>query len=121
MFNGRLDDLALFGRALSASEVAALATRTVAHFGGLTSSNAVTVRVLAPESTPRLSGPSVSDSGWSMAVSGPSGADYTIFASTNLTSWMPLETRASPAIPFQWSDPDADLFPKRFYRVQVGP
>jgi hypothetical protein len=81
----------------------------------------VRVSVLAPEAAPQLSRPGLSGSGCTLSVSGPSGADYTLFASTNLTTWTPLETRASSAVPFQWSDPEALLFPRRFYRVQVGP
>ena len=121
MFNGRLDDLALFSRALGAAEVSVLAARTVAHAGGLTASNAVTVRVLAPAEAPQMSAAGVAGGAWSMTVSGPAGADYTILASTNLTTWAPLQTLLLPALPFLWSDPDAANYPVRFYRVEVHP
>ncbi len=121
MFNGNLDDLALFSRALSPAEVATLATRDVDHFGGLTASNAVTVRVIAPQSVPFVTMPEVTPGVWSMTVSGPPGFGYTILASTNLTVWTPIETRAAPAVPFTWSDPDAADFPRRFYRVLLEP
>ena len=120
MFGGRLDDLALFSRTLSPSEVALLAARTVAHFSGLSASNTVTVSVLLPEAAPLLSAPSAKN-GWSMAVSGPAGATYTVFASTNLISWTPLETLVAPPVPFQWNDLDAANHPRRFYRILIGP
>jgi len=119
MFNGRLDDLVLFSRALASAEVATLATRTVGHFSGLTASNGVTVSVIAPTSVPAMSAPGLAGGAWHMTVTGPTGADYTIYASTNLTTWTPLEKRAAPAVPFQWNDLEATNFPKRFYRVRL--
>ncbi len=120
-FNGIVDELAVFSGALSSNEVATLATRSVGHFGGASATNSVAVRVLAPEQAPALATPSLSGGGWSMTVSGPPDLRYTVEASTNLTSWMPLETYASPALPFLWSDPAALLFPRRFYRVRLDP
>jgi hypothetical protein len=38
-----------------------------------------------------------------------------------LTTWQPIETRAAPTLPFTWSDPDAALYPRRFYRVRLEP
>jgi len=107
---------------LSASEAAALASRDVAHFCGLTASNTVTVRVIAPQSIPLMTAPAISPGVWHMTVSGPPGFGYTILASTNLTTWTPIETRAAPAaVPFGWSDPDSVNFPRRFYRVLLEP
>ena len=121
MFNGRLDDLALFSRALSASEAAALAARTVAHAGGLTAGNTVTVRVLAPGAAPLMSAAGGAGGAWSMTVSGPAGATFTVYASTNLVDWAAVDTFAAPAPPFQWSDPEAASHPVRFYRVEAHP
>ena len=121
LFNGRLDDLVLYARTLSSNEVAALATHTVGHFNGLSASNRVTVTVIAQASVPALSAPGLAGGAWRMTVTGPTGADYTVYASTNLTTWTPLDKRASPAIPFQWNDPEATNFPKRFYRVRLEP
>lgn len=121
-FNGVLDELAVFDAALSASEVAELAARSVAHFGGASATNTVTVRVLAPEAAPALNAAAHSAAdGWQMRVTGPAEFRYTVEASTNLTVWTPLETFASPALPFLWSDPDALRFSRRFYRVRVEP
>lgn len=121
MFNGRLDELALFARTLGAAEVSALATHTVDHAGGLSASNGVMVSVIAPEAAPLMSSAGVVNGGaWSMTVSGPADADYTVYASTNLTVWTPVKTLVSPAQPFLWSDPEAANYPKRFYRVRLG-
>lgn len=122
LFNGTLDELALFARALSDTEVATLVTQTVQHAGGLSAANRVTVRVLAPASLPQLSAASIDDgNGWRMTLNGPSDATYTVFASTNLTTWTPLDTLTAPALPHRWYDLDATNFPRRFYRVLLTP
>ncbi|MEK7781577.1 MAG: thrombospondin type 3 repeat-containing protein, partial [Verrucomicrobiota bacterium] len=58
---------------------------------------------------------------FNLAVSGDSGPDYTIQASTNLVNWSPLFTTNSPALPFNWSDPAAASFNQRYFRVLLGP
>lgn len=121
MFNGRLDDLALFGRALSAPDVSALASRTLSHACGLTASNAVAVRVLAPGAAPQMSAAGMSGGAWSMTVSGPDDVTFTVYASTNLSDWTAIDTLVAPAPPFLWSDPSSALLPRRFYRVEVKP
>ena len=68
-----------------------------------------------------MSAPGFTGSAWHMTVTGPAGADFTIEASTNLTTWTPLEKRVSPALPFLWSDPESANFPERFYRVRLEP
>ena len=121
MFNGRLDDLALFSRTLSSSEVATLASRPAAYFDGLAASNGVAVGVLAPASVPAVSAPGFAGGAWHMTVSGPSGFGYTVEASTNLTTWTPLNTYLAPVPPFLWSDLDSATLPRRFYRVRLEP
>jgi hypothetical protein len=59
-----------------------------------------------------------------LMVSGPQGPDYTLWTSTNLTSWQVLLTTNSPVTPVtlvdtNFSDPFSD--PVRFYRIQLGP
>jgi hypothetical protein len=120
-FNGLLDDLAVFHGALTADEVSALAARSVAHFGGLSATNAVAVRVLATDAAPVMSASGWAGGAWAMTVNGPSDLSYTVEVSTNLATWLPLETRVSPALPFLWSDPDAAALPRRFYRVRLDP
>ncbi len=121
-FNGMLDDVAVFDATLSSNEVAALATRSAAHFGGVSATNTVAVQVLATEQAPALGAATLSSGGeWSMTVSGPPAFTYTVLASTNLTEWAPLGTYLAPTLPFLWSDPEARFFPNRFYRVRITP
>jgi len=121
-FNGLLDDLAVFRAALSADEVKALATRSVAHLGGDAATNSVAVRVLASEEAPAMTSAGVSAGGdWLMTVNGAADLTYTVEASTNLLDWLPLDSYVSPALPFLWSDPGATLLPARFYRVRAAP
>lgn len=62
-FNGGLADLALFGRALTGTEIGQLATASdVLHFSGQTASNTVSITVLSPLEN------------WRMAHFGTSGA-----------------------------------------------
>jgi len=120
-FNGMLDELAVFNAALSADEVAVLAARSVAHFGGPSASGSIAVRVLATAERPVMSDPVVESGGWMMTVNGPTDLTYTFEASTNLIEWIPLDSALTPVPPFQWSDPDASLFPSRFYRIWLTP
>jgi hypothetical protein len=53
-------------------------------------------------------------------VSGQSGPDYAIEASTNLTQWSNVFITNSPVLPFIWTDA-ATNGPQRFYRVKLGP
>ena len=73
-----------------------------------------------------LTQPDVTSAAWtagqlSLAVGGQLGPDYAVQASTNLVNWDTLFRTNSPAMPFQWSDPDSATFTMRFYRIIVGP
>lgn len=70
--------------------------------------------------TPTLQ-PSVASGTFTMLVTGDTGPDYTIQASTNLVNWSPLFTTNSPALPFGWSDPSAGSFNQRYFRVSLEP
>jgi hypothetical protein len=54
-------------------------------------------------------------------INGDSGPDYTILASTNLTSWAPLFTSNSPVLPYYWVDSNSAAYPIRYYRAVLGP
>jgi hypothetical protein len=56
-----------------------------------------------------------------LLINGDTGPDYTVQASTNLADWQNLFTTNSPLLPFSWSDPNAQTFTQRFYRVLLGP
>jgi len=71
-----------------------------------------------PPMRPALASPRfVSGIGLEFEVSGSSGSKYVVETSTNLTDWIPSSTNASP---FTYTDPDASLFPNRFYRARKG-
>ena len=52
---------------------------------------------------------------------GPAGQVVVIEASTDLRAWAPLQTNTLGAAPLSFSDPQATLFPTRFYRLRSGP
>jgi pectin methylesterase-like acyl-CoA thioesterase len=56
-----------------------------------------------------------------LTVSGQTGPDYAVQASTNFTDWQTVFTTNSPILPFQWTDPNSGAYPLRFYRIAVGP
>ena len=56
--------------------------------------------------------------GMQFDVSGSLGLNYVVETSTNLTDWIPSSTNASP---FTYTDPQASLFPNRFYRASWAP
>jgi hypothetical protein len=73
-----------------------------------------------PLSAPGLSNVSVAGGQFSFSVSGQSGPDYAIEASTNLTQWSNVFITNSPALPFNWTDATTNS-PQRFYRIKLGP
>jgi hypothetical protein len=57
---------------------------------------------------------------FSLTISGDSGVDYIVQASTNMVSWDGIFTNHLPTPPFNWSDPAASNFIQRFYRIKLG-
>ena len=55
-------------------------------------------------------------------VSGPTGQDYSVQATTNPTSpiWITVLQTNSPPIPFSFTDPSSGTKPLQFYRVVTG-
>jgi glucuronoarabinoxylan endo-1,4-beta-xylanase len=86
----------------------------------LSATNSFTVTV-NPLVQPAVSSISVSGGQVSLVATGALGPDYTLWASTNLTSWQLLFTSNSPAIPVTLADTNFNLYPIRFYRIQIGP
>ena len=81
----------------------------------------VTVASLA---RPQLDAFAVSNSVFQLLVSGDSGPDYTIQASTNLAqtdAWFSAFTTNSPRLPFVWTSSNTASPPTEFYRVQLSP
>lgn len=86
----------------------------------LSATNQFLVTVMSPAAV------TLSPAGWNgsevvFTVSGDRGPDYHVQASTNLTSWVPVQTVPSADPPFPVTDPDAANFNWRFYRVLLGP
>jgi hypothetical protein len=77
--------------------------------------------IVNPLSAPGMSSSlSVAGGQLTISVSGQSGPDYAIEASTNLTQWSNVFITNSPVLPFNWTDTNAAA-PQRFYRVKLGP
>jgi pectin methylesterase-like acyl-CoA thioesterase len=78
----------------------------------------VTVNLLTQ---PLLGSPSWVSGQFSMSVAGQTGPDYALQASANLTDWQTVFRTNSPAMPFEWTDPNSAAYAEQFYRVVVGP
>jgi len=78
----------------------------------------ITVNPLAP---PTVSSIAASASQISLVVDGPTGPDYSLLASTNLTDWQAISTTNSPTLPITLIDTNYNLYPVRYYRIQLGP
>ncbi|MDE3067237.1 MAG: immunoglobulin domain-containing protein [Verrucomicrobiota bacterium] len=85
---------------------------TVSDNAGATNSGPAMLTVY--DSAAAVLGPVArTDSGFVLSVSGVPGYRYVVEASTNLSDWVPLQTNTAP---FYFSDPNASLFHRRFYR-----
>jgi len=67
-----------------------------------------------PEPAAALGSPNYSNGQFSLTVTGTSGFNYVVQASSNMTDWASIQTNASP---FTFVDPDAGQFNQRFYRA----
>jgi len=54
-------------------------------------------------------------------VTGPSGSNVVIQASTDLQTWIPLQTNLLASGPLHFSDAQSSANVRRFYRVQLSP
>ena len=70
---------------------------------------------------PSIASPLWASGQFSLTVSGQTGPDYAVQAGTNLVDWQTVFRTNSPAMPFEWSDPNAGASSAQFYRVVVGP
>ncbi|HEV2453825.1 MAG TPA: immunoglobulin domain-containing protein [Verrucomicrobiae bacterium] len=86
-------------------------------YGSVTSAPASLV--VYTDATPTMSIDSGSTNGqFQFDISGVTGLNYSVQASTNLVDWVPLGTNVSP---FSFVDTNAVLFPQRFYRSVFTP
>ncbi|HRT57488.1 MAG TPA: PA14 domain-containing protein [Candidatus Paceibacterota bacterium] len=83
---------------------------------------AFTITVLQPMS-PTLTWAGFGGGTIGLVVSGDSGPDYVIEATTHLptTNWVPLFVTNSPPVPFRWEVEDLTRLPQQFYRVRLAP
>jgi hypothetical protein len=88
--------------------------------GNLTATENFSVTVVAP-ARPVTSNPRNISGRFQLICDGESGPDYTVQASTNLLDWVTVFTTNTPALPFQWTDPETTNVPGRFYRVLLEP
>lgn len=70
---------------------------------------------------PSIGSLSVNGGQFSLTISGDTGPDYVVQASTNLFDWQTIFSTNSPALPLHFSDPDTALYSTRFYRIRLGP
>ena len=92
----------------------------------LTASNALAqvsrdLAVTVVSTSPQLGSLLLASNRFQFQITGSSGVTYTVQASTNLTSWTNLISTNPAALPFTWSDFGKTNFPRRFYRVLLGP
>jgi pectate lyase len=88
--------------------------------GSVTSTDALLMVSAGTPARPQLSDLVFSNGTFSLTVSGDTGPDYIVQASTNLMDWAGIFTNYSPVPPFVWSDSAASNFNQRFYRIQLG-
>jgi hypothetical protein len=85
----------------------------VANLGGSVISQFASLSVYA-DATPVLSGTLNPISGqFQLYITGQTGLDYTLEASTNLVDWVTLSTNAAP---FSFAETNMPAYPQRFYR-----
>jgi autotransporter-associated beta strand protein len=79
------------------------------------------VVVLRP-ATPIFSSPTMASGIFQSSVNGSVGPDYSVYATTHLSSGWQLLLFTNPiALPFQFIDRDVTNFQQRYYRVLLGP
>ena len=86
----------------------------------MSATQSFTATVIQPV-VPALNAVSVTNGQFGFWINGDTGPDYTILASTNLTSWNPVFTGNSLPLPCFWVDTNSLSYPIRFYRAVLGP
>ncbi|PYM09974.1 MAG: hypothetical protein DME18_17130, partial [Verrucomicrobia bacterium] len=77
--------------------------------------------IVTPLSPITLGSMNLANGQFHLTLRADAGINYTLQASTNLKSWIPLTNVKAPGAEFELVDGDTALFPYRFYRVVVGP
>ncbi|MCX6894919.1 MAG: hypothetical protein NTZ16_05335, partial [Verrucomicrobia bacterium] len=85
---------------------------------GATQSFAITV---SRPAKPKVGGYVLVNGQLSATITGDRGPDYTVYASSNLTTWTSILTTNAPTLPFTFTDPAANNLNRRFYQIRLGP
>jgi hypothetical protein len=110
-FNGLIDELSIYSRALSSNEVQAIYSADGAgkcFNSPRIEASGITSLVPVPGASPRL------------CFAGIAGKLYVIQASTNLVEWQIIGNAVADSVGVcEFEDPDSGEFPCRYYRVVV--
>lgn len=79
------------------------------------------VAVTVVASRPQLGSLMITNNRFQFQITGMTGTTYTVQASTNLVTWTNVFVTNPAVLPFTWSDITKTNFPRRFYRVLLGP
>ncbi|MGB7769060.1 MAG: beta-galactosidase GalA [Verrucomicrobiia bacterium] len=74
-----------------------------------------------PLTLPSVASVTINNGQLGFQVSGQTGPDYAVQASSDLMSWSTLLITNSPPMPFSWTDTNAGTLPAQFFRIKVGP
>jgi hypothetical protein len=86
---------------------------TVAVSNAAGSTNSTASLLVYPTAAATLATAAHASGQFALTVSGVSGYQYVVQASTNMVNWVPLQTNTAP---FTFVDANAVQFPRRFYR-----
>jgi hypothetical protein len=84
--------------------------------GKVTSSNAVLTVTSAPL---QFTSASMATNGFTILLSGPTGLNYVVLASTNLSDWTPISTNAAPTGSVTYTDTTVTNYILRYYKAMV--
>jgi uncharacterized repeat protein (TIGR01451 family) len=85
---------------------------------GTASTSVAVVSSTPPQLSASVSG---TPGSFQFTITGQSGQEYIIQASTNLVNWVDVYTNPDYTAPFNFVDPNATNYTSRFYRVVTGP
>jgi hypothetical protein len=105
---GLVDEVAIYNRALTANEIAAL----------YTAGSAGKCLTISPIS---LINSAVIANQFGFDLTGEANLTVVIEGSSNLLNWTSLKTNILGAAPLHFADPSSSALPKRFYRARVQP
>jgi hypothetical protein len=101
---------------------ATIVTNTASDSCGNSTNATFIVTVKPPPAPLFLAVPAIALNGqFSMTLSGVAGQSYVVMASTDLLTWVPLNTNILPGTWTNWSDPGTSTNGSRYYRTLTLP